>query len=79
MVVLGPNKLKNPDSFLFQSFYPVSTLQQENDRAGLCVWDGLKEEVINSCMIVILNMADAVALTELDGCVGHHNAQGCRL
>ena len=46
---------------------------------GLRVWDGLKEETVNSRVIVILNTADAVALTELDGRVGHHGAQGCRL
>ena len=43
------------------------------------MWDGLKEETVNSHVIVILNTADAVALTELDGHVGHHGAQGCRL
>ncbi|EDR05626.1 uncharacterized protein LACBIDRAFT_329489 [Laccaria bicolor S238N-H82] len=76
VVVPGPNKRKNPDSFLFRSFYHVSALQWENNGAGLHVWDGLKEETVNSHVIVILNMADAVALTELDGCVGHHGS-GC--
>ncbi|KIK07040.1 hypothetical protein K443DRAFT_25755, partial [Laccaria amethystina LaAM-08-1] len=79
VVVPGPNKPKNPDSFLFQSFHHVSALQRENNGVGLHVWDGLKEETVNSRVIVILNTANAVALTELDGRVGHHGAQGCRL
>lgn len=79
VIVPGPNKLKNPDSFLFRSFHHVSALQRENNGAGLRMWDGLKEEIVNSRIIVILNTADAVALTEIDGRVGHHGAQGCRL
>ena len=43
------------------------------------MWDGIKKQMVNSHVIVILNTMDAVALTELDGCVGHHSAQGCRL
>ena len=43
------------------------------------MWDELKEKIVDSCVIVILNTADAMALTKLDGCVGHHGAQRCRL
>ena len=43
------------------------------------MWDGIKKQTVNSHVIAILNTTDAVALTELDGCVSHHGAQGCRL
>ncbi|KIM35961.1 hypothetical protein M413DRAFT_78832 [Hebeloma cylindrosporum] len=79
LIIPGPNKPKNLDSFLFRSFHHVSAIQRENNGKGLRVWDGLKDETVNSRVIVILNTADAVALTELDGRVGHHGAQGCRL
>jgi len=79
LIVPGPNKPKNLDSFLFRTFHHVSAIQRENNGVGLCAWDGLKEEIIYSRVIVLLNTADAVALTELDGRVGHHGAQGCRL
>ena len=79
IIVPGPNKLKNPDSFLFRTFHHVSAIQRENNGLGIRAWDALKEEVINSRVVVLLNTADAVALTELDGRVGHHGAQGCRL
>jgi len=78
-VVPGPNKPKNLDSYTFRTFHHISAIQRENNGAGLRVWDGLKGEIINSRVIVLLNTADAVALTELDGRVGHHGAQGCRL
>jgi hypothetical protein len=77
--VPGPNKPKNLDSYTFRSFHHVSALQRENNEEGLRVWDGIKKQTVNSRVIVILNTADAVALTELDGRVGHHGAQGCRL
>ena len=79
LIVPGPNKPKNLDSFLFRSYHHVSALQRENNGQGLRVWDGLKEQTVNSRVVVILNTADAVALTDLDGRVGHHGAQGCRL
>ena len=79
LIIPGPSKPKNLDSFLFRTFHHVSAIQRENHGAGLCVWDGLKRKIINSRVVVLLNTADAVALTELDGRVGHHGAQGCRL
>ena len=42
LIVPGPNKPKNIDSFLFRSFYHVSALQRENNGAGLRVWDALQ-------------------------------------
>lgn len=79
LVVPGPNKPKNLDSFMFRAFHHVSALQRENGRAGLRVWDAINVKTINSRVIFLLGGADAVALTELDGRVGHHGAYGCRI
>lgn len=40
LVIPGPNKPKNIDSFLFQSFHHLSALQHENEGRGIYVWDG---------------------------------------
>src|SRR6266545_2913636 len=79
IVIPGPNKPKNLDSFLFRSFYHLSALQRENDGAGMRMWDGAQKEIILSRIAFIFGTADAVGLTELDGRVGHHGAQGCRM
>ncbi|CAA7263667.1 unnamed protein product [Cyclocybe aegerita] len=78
-VIPGPNKPKNIDSFMFRSFYHLSALQREKNGRGLRIWDALQKKTIDSRIIFILGTADAVALTEFDGRVGHHGAQGCRL
>jgi hypothetical protein len=78
-IVPGPKKAKNMDSFTYRSFYHLSALQQENSGRGMKVWDGLKQAVVLSRVIFHLATADAPALVELDGRVGHHGAQGCRL
>lgn len=79
LIIPGPSKPKILDSFLFRSFHHLSAIQQANNGSGLRVWDHSKEEVILSRIINLLDLADAVALAELDGRVGHHGAQGCRL
>ncbi|KAF8154160.1 hypothetical protein B0H34DRAFT_861033 [Crassisporium funariophilum] len=79
LVVPGPNKPKNIDSFLFRSLHHLSALQRENNGLGLRVWDGLQECIIYSRIVFLLGTADAVGLTEIDGRVGHHGAQGCRI
>jgi hypothetical protein len=78
-VIPGPNRPKIIDSYLFRGIHHLSALQHENNGAGLCVWDALKGAVIQSRIIFSLAIADAIGMTELDGRVGHHGAQGCRL
>jgi hypothetical protein len=78
-VIPGPNKPKNLDSFLFRSLHHVSALQHENNGAGFRLFSGLKKSVVSSRIIVALATADALGLVEIDGRVGHHGAQGCRL
>jgi hypothetical protein len=40
------------------------------------VWDAYAEETIFTRIFFIFAMADALGLTEIDGRVGHHGAQG---
>jgi hypothetical protein len=75
----GPNKPKIIDSYLFRAFHHLSALQHENDGRGLRVWDAASQLVVESWIIFSLGMADAPGLVEMDGRVGHHGAQGCRL
>jgi hypothetical protein len=39
LIIPGPNKPKNLDSFMFRSFHHLSALQRENGGSGLSVWD----------------------------------------
>ncbi len=79
VVIPGPNKPKNIDSFLFRNFFHLSALQRENNGAGMRIWDELKQQTILSRVIFMFGSADALGLIELDGRVGHHGAQGCRI
>ncbi|KAF8058212.1 hypothetical protein FPV67DRAFT_1354691, partial [Lyophyllum atratum] len=78
-VIPGPNKPKFIDTYLFRAIYHLSALQRENDGQGLAVWDARTGGVIHSRILFALGTADAVGMTELDGRVGHHGVQGCRL
>lgn len=79
LIIPGPNKAKNQDSFLYRAFYHLSALQREDNMAGLSVYDYAQGEVVKSRIFFITATADAVGLVELDGRVGHHGAQGCRI
>jgi len=78
LVIPGPNKPKNLDSFLFRSLHHFSALQREQGGKGFRSWDGLKEAVISSRLILAFATADALSLIELDGRVGHCGCHGCR-
>jgi hypothetical protein len=79
LVIPGPNKPKNLDPFLFRDFYHLAALQCENNGCGMQTWDALQERIVFSHVFFVLATADAVGLTEIDGRVGHHGAQGCRM
>ena len=79
LVVPGPNKPKDLDSFMFRSFHHLSAIQRENGGAGIRTRNALLDATSLSRIFFILGTADAVGLTELDGRVGHHGAQGCRM
>jgi hypothetical protein len=79
LVIPGPNKPKKLDFFLFRSIYHLAALQHENDGAGMRVWDAFQQTTVLSRVVFFFGTADALGLTELDGRVGHHGAQGCRM
>ena len=79
LIIPGPNKPKHLDSFLFRSFHHLSALQKENGGAGLSIWDAEKGHVVTSHIALLGGLADAMGLVELDGRIGHHSAQGCRI
>jgi hypothetical protein len=70
LVIPGTNKPKNLDAFLFRSFYHLAALQHENNGRGMQIWNALEDKVALSCVFLLI---------ELDGCVGHHGAQVCRV
>jgi len=74
-VIPGPNSPKNIKSFLFPGLAHVSVLQRE----GLPIWDGFNQRRALSFIFLLLVLADAVAMAELTGSVGHHGLKGCRL
>ena len=74
-VIPGPGNPKHIESFLFPGLAHVSAIQKE----GLPVWDASRQEVFCSFVLLLLVLADTVAMTELSGSVGHHGRRGCRL
>ncbi|KAJ3506500.1 hypothetical protein NMY22_g17228 [Coprinellus aureogranulatus] len=78
-VVPGPNKPKLLNSYTYRSFHHLSAIRREDEGCGIKVWDALKKATIQSRIFLHLITTDAVALTELDGRVGHHGHLGCRI
>jgi hypothetical protein len=74
-VIPGPEHPGDLDSFLFPGLAHVSALQRE----GLPIWDAYRRERMVSFLFVLLILADAVAMGQLSGSVGHHGRKGCRL
>ena len=79
LIVPVPHKPKHLDLYTFCSFHHLAALQHENDGAGLSVWSAEREHVITSRIAFLGGLADVIGLTELDGRVGDHGAQGCRI
>ncbi|KAG6914406.1 hypothetical protein DXG01_000540 [Tephrocybe rancida] len=79
IIIPGPNKPKLINSFLFCTFYHLAALQHENNGKGLAVWDAGTQSIFHSRILFALATADAVGMTKLDGCVGHHGVQGSQL
>lgn len=73
--ITGPNKPKNPDSYLFPSLHHLSGLQKE----GLCMWDASQKRIATCHPFLCLATADGPGMTYLNGFVGHHGRNGCRL
>jgi hypothetical protein len=71
----GPNKPKHPDSFTFPGLHHLAALQRE----GLPIWDCLTNTVNICHPFFSLGTADGPGMTYLNGLVGHHGKNGCRL
>ena len=74
-IIPGPNNPKDLDSFLFPGLAHVSALQKE----GLHLWDGYNRMRAISFIFLLLVLADAIAMAQLTGSVGHHGRKGCRI
>lgn len=74
-VIPGPNKPKKPDSFLFPGLHHVAALQNE----GLRIWDASQDLVVISRLFFAMGAADGPGLVYLNGFVGHHGKNGCRV
>ena len=74
-VIGGPNPPKHYDSFLFPTFSHFSACQKK----GLRIWDSSTDTEITSYPWFAFGTADTVGMAELNGWVGHHGRNGCRL
>ncbi|GBE89768.1 hypothetical protein SCP_1700930 [Sparassis crispa] len=71
----GPHKPKNLDSFLFPGLGHLMALQKD----GLYIWDASDEHTFRSNPFLAMVTADGPGMAHVNGLVGHHGAQGCRL
>jgi hypothetical protein len=74
-IIPGPHKPKIVDSYLFPGLHHFSALQKE----GLPIWDAFHNVVEISHLFFALGTADGPGMTYLNGLVGHHGKNGCRL
>jgi hypothetical protein len=74
-IIPGPNKPKIVDSYLFPGLHHVSALQKE----GLPIWNASHNVVEVSRLFFALGAADGPGMTYLNGLVGHHGKNGCRI
>ncbi|KAF7441305.1 hypothetical protein PC9H_001654 [Pleurotus ostreatus] len=75
IVIVGPNKPQNLDSFLFPTFYHVAALQLE----GLQIWDADLNATFISNLFLLFGIANGPGLALHNGLVGHKGRHGCRL
>ncbi|KIK76546.1 hypothetical protein PAXRUDRAFT_18124 [Paxillus rubicundulus Ve08.2h10] len=77
VIIPGPNKPKNIDSFLFLGFQPIAAIQRE----GLPIWDVARGLMYLGNIYIIIATSDGpgLAYLYLNGLVGHHGRNGCRL
>ncbi|KAG1744035.1 uncharacterized protein EDB91DRAFT_1236594 [Suillus paluster] len=68
VIIPGPRKPKNLDSFLFPGFHHLAALQNE----GLTVWDAMHDTIFISHPFLALGTANGPGLAYLNGLIGHH-------
>ena len=74
-VIGGPNPPKHYDSFLFPTFAHLSACQ----KLGLQIWDASTQVSFSTCPWFSFGTADMVGMAALNGWVGHHGRNGCRI
>jgi hypothetical protein len=74
-IIPGPRKPKIVDSFLFPGLHHLAALQRE----GLKMWNCATNTVDICHLFLGLATADGPGMTYLNGLVGHHGKNGCRL
>ena len=75
LVIPGPNKPKNIDSFIFPALHHLVVLQND----GLQIWDAARDRVFMSRPFFAIGTADGPGMTYLNGLVGHQGAYCCLL
>jgi len=74
-IIPGPNNPKHLDSFLFPGLAHLSALQKDK----FPIWDGYRRMEVTITIFLLLILADAIAMAQLTGSVGHHGRKGCRI
>lgn len=74
-IIMGPNKPKFIESFLFPGFHHLSALQCE----GLTIWDASRDRTFISRLFLFLACADGPGLICMSNLVGHSGKVGCRM
>ena len=74
-MIPGPESPGNIKSFLFPGLAHLPAIQKE----GLPIWDGFHQTEFLSFILLLLVLADSVAMSKLSGSVGHHGRRGCRM
>ena len=75
VIVPGPKKPWDIDSFMFPSLYHIAALQHE----GLNVYDTSLGTLVRSYLLVVFGMADSPGSAFMSGMVSHSGRVGCRL
>ncbi|KAF5351556.1 hypothetical protein D9758_007159 [Tetrapyrgos nigripes] len=74
-VIPGPNKPKNPDSFLFPGLHHIKAI---NKGGGLMVWDAPRNIIFVSTLFILFATADGPGMVYFNGMVGHTGKNGCQ-
>lgn len=73
--ILGPNKPKNVDSFLFVGMHHLAAIQNE----GLAIWDASYDVTFISNIHLLFTTADGPRLIYWDWMVSYSGKNGCQM
>ncbi len=74
VVLPGPNKLQDLNSFLLPGLYHIAALQNE----GLKIWDASWQHTFVTHPIIVFATADTVAMAVINSMVGHSGVHRCQ-